>query len=166
MKVLLKSRTGSSNIVNMDKNAYISPHFRLFELANNKGDNTIPQMILTAEVDRFLGFVEQFRVQYNKPMNCNSCYRQPAYNKSIGGAANSLHLEALAFDWPEQLNYDGRLYVYDLWRTITEKGGAVGGINYYPWGCHLDANEDKYGHTGFIIRRGSNTIVDKVPRYL
>ena len=49
MKVLLKSRTGSSNIVNMDKNAYISPHFRLFELANNKGDKTIQQMILSAE---------------------------------------------------------------------------------------------------------------------
>lgn len=166
MKVLLKSRTGSSNIVNMDKNAYISPHFRLFELANNDGDKTIQQMILSAEVDRFLTLLEQFRVQYNQPMNCNSCYRQPAYNKKVKGAANSLHLEALAFDWPVQLDYNGRLYVYDLWRTITEKAGAVGGINYYPWGCHLDANENKYGHTSFIIRRGSNTIVNSVPRYL
>lgn len=166
MKVLLRSKTGSSNIVNMDKNVYISPHFRLFELANNEGDKTIPQMILHADFDRFIVLLEQFRTQYGKPMNCNSNFRQVAYNKAVGGAPNSLHLEALAFDWPVDLDYSGRLYVYDLWRTITEKGGAVGGINYYKWGCHLDANEDKYGHTSFIIRRGSYTIVDKVPRYL
>ena len=166
MKVLLQSKTGSSSIVNMDKNARITPHFRLFELANNKGDNTIPQMILSAEIDDFLSLIEDFRVQYNKPMNCNSCYRQPAYNKSVHGAANSLHLLALAFDWPVELDYTGRLYVYDLWRGITDKAGKVGGINFYPWGCHLDASENKFGHTDFIIRRGSYTIVDRVPRVL
>ena len=164
MKVQLISKTGSKSIVNMDKNAQITPHFKLYELANNKGNKDMPQMFLSAEIDDFLVLIEDFRGWWGKPMNCNSCYRQPEFNSSVGGSPNSLHLLALAFDWPVTLDYQGRLYVYDTWRSITERAGKIGGINFYPWGCHLDASEDKLGHKSFIIRKGSYQIVDKVPK--
>lgn len=163
MKVKLLSKTGASSIVTMDKNAQITPHFKLWELANNKGNANIPQMILSAEIDDFLGLIEEFRGWWNKGMNCNSCYRQQDFNKSVGGSWNSLHLLALAFDWAQALDYTGRVRVYQAWYDITKRAGKVGGINFYPWGCHLDAHEDYYGHKDFVIRQG-NVIVTRVPK--
>ena len=164
MKVRLISKTGASSIVTMDKYAQITPHFKLWELANNKGRADIPQMILSAEVDDFLYLIEDFRGWWGKPMNCNSNFRQPEYNKSVGGSSNSLHLLALAFDWPVMLDYAGRVAVYQTWYDITRRAGKIGGINFYPWGCHLDAAENKLGYKSFIIRDGSFKIVDKVPK--
>ena len=163
MKVEIRNKAGYSFIVNMDKNTRLYPHFRLFELANNEGDTNIPQMLLTPESDEFMLLVEQLRCWWDKPMNCNSNYRQRAYNKRVGGSSNSLHLEALAFDWPVILTYAQRIAVYNQWMDITRRAGKIGGINFYPWGLHIDANEDKFGYKHFVIRNGK-TVVQSVPR--
>lgn len=163
MKVQIINKTGASVIATMDKSAQIYPHFKLYELANNKGRSDIPQMILSPAVDDFMALVEDFRGWWGRGMNCNSCYRQPAYNKMVGGAANSLHLQALAFDWPVSLDYQARVRVYQKWYEITKRAGRVGGINFYPWGCHIDSNEDYFGHREFVIRDG-DVIVPFVPK--
>ena len=163
MKVKIVNKFNYSTIVNLDKNTRLSPHFRLFEVANNKGDKSIEQMILSPRFDDFLGQIEEFRVWWNKPMNCNSCFRQVEYNRSIGGAENSLHLLALAFDWGESLTYSQRVAVYTKWREITTKAGRIGGINFYPWGCHIDSYEDLFGHRAFVIR-DKDRIVNYVPK--
>lgn len=162
MKVQIINKGGYPFIVNMDKNTQLYRHFKLWELANNKGVTTKPQMLLTPEQDNLMLCIEALRDWWNRPMNCNSCYRQTVYNKSIGGASNSLHLLARAFDWGVDLSYKQRVAVYETWKSITKRGGFIGGINFYPWGVHLDANEDYYGHTDFIIRDG-DIIVPYVP---
>lgn len=163
MKVQMINRSGLSAIVNMDKNTRLYPHFRLFELANNKGNTNIPQMLLSPEQDNLLCCVEELRGWYGKPINCNSNFRQKEYNKSIGGASNSLHLLARAFDAGIELSYKQRVAWYETWKSICKRGGFIGGINFYPWGVHLDINEDYFGHTKFVIR-DKNTIVNYVPR--
>ena len=163
MKVQLINKAGSSIIVNMDKNTRLYPHFRLFELANNKGDATKPQMLLSPENDNLMLAIEEFRGWWGKPINCNSCFRQREYNRLIGGASNSLHLLARAFDAAEDLSYKQRIAWYETWRSICRRGGYIGGINFYPWGAHLDINEDYFGHTNFVIR-DKDTIVNYVPR--
>ena len=162
MKVLIINKTGCSFTVNLDKNTRIYPHFKLYELANNEGDTNTHQMILSPEIDDFMALIEDFRRWWNKPMNCNSCYRQPEYNKSVGGDWNSLHLKALAFDWGVQLTYAQRVAIYQQWYYITTRAGKVGGINFYPWGCHLDASENLFGHKSFVIR-DHKRIVPSVP---
>lgn len=163
MKVQIMNKAGLSFIVNLDKNTRLYPHFTLTELANNKGDAAKPQMILDPDVDSFMCMIESFRAWWNKPMTCNSCYRQAEYNKTVGGAANSLHLHALAFDWAVKLTYADRVRVASKWNSICKDAGRVGGINFYTWGCHLDAHEDRFGYTNFVIRDG-NKVTQQVPR--
>lgn len=163
MKVQLINKSGISTIVNMDKNTRLYPHFCLFELANNKGNTNIPQMLLSPQQDNLLCCVEELRGWYGKAINCNSCFRQKDFNKSIGGAANSLHLLARAFDAGIDLSYRERVAWFETWRAICKRGGFIGGINFYPWGVHIDINEDYFGHTDFIIR-DKDKIVNYVPR--
>ena len=163
MKVLIINKSGCSFTVNIDKDTRIYPHFKLWELANNQGDSKQPQMILSPAVDDLMQLIEALRCWWHKPMTCGSCFRQKAFNKKVGGASNSLHLEALAFDWNVKLTYALRVAVYQQWRALTHQAGKIGGINFYPWGVHLDANEDRFGHKSFVIRDG-NKIVDEVPR--
>lgn len=163
MKVKLINKTGNETIVSMDKSVQLYPHFKLSELANTKGDSKQPQMILSPDVDEFMSMIEEFRGWWGKGMHCNSCYRQPEFNASIGASPRSLHLQALAFDWGQTLTYEQRVAVYWQWYNICKRRGKIGGINYYPWGVHFDANEEKLGNKSFVIRNGT-TRVYSVPR--
>lgn len=163
MKVKLITKCGTETIVNMDKSVQLYPHFKLSELANTKGKTDLPQMVLSPDVDEFLSMIEEFRAWWGKGMHCNSCYRQPEFNASVGGSSRSLHLSALAFDWGVTLTYEQRVAVYRAWAAICKRRGRIGGINFYPWGCHLDAFEDRLGNTSFVIRDG-NKRVSTVPR--
>lgn len=152
MKVKILNKCGKSAIVNMDKSLQLYPHFKLQELANNLGDPKQPQMILSPEQDELLWMIEQLRSWWNKPMTCSSCYRQPDFNKSVGGDANSLHLQALAFDWKVNVTDRQRTDIVNYWKNLCDIRHHVGGINLYTWGFHLDASEDKFGYTAFKIR--------------
>lgn len=149
----------------MDKNTQLYPHFKLWELANNKGDANKPQMLLTPAQDDLMICIENLREWWARGINCNSCFRQPLYNKAVGGSSNSLHLYALAFDWGVDLSYSQRVAVCEQWKSITKRAGKIGGINFYDWGVHLDANEDYFHHNNFVIRDKFGSVIPGVPRY-
>ena len=156
MKVLL-NLAGASSVINIDKNAQISPHFKLYELANNSGNIKLPQYEINAKTAGFLTMLEDLRVWYNKPITCNSCYRQAEYNEACGGMPDSLHLEGLAFDWGVKHNAVQQRHVIEEWLLLNQKYKTQGVIGVYPWGYHLSPyatrSQIAKGITGFYSYR-------------
>lgn len=73
-----------------------SPHFRFREFAS-KGDGWI-------ELHRALAHgLERYRATLGGPVTIVSGYRDPAYNRRVGGASNSQHLYGNAADVPPAL---------------------------------------------------------------
>ena len=70
-----------------------------------------------------------------KPITINSGYRTPSYNKAIGGAKQSQHMEGTAVDivvkdyTPEEVAHLGKLLGFR-------------GIGLYNTFCHLDVRHD------------------------
>ena len=159
MKVLLKL-AGCGSVINLDKNTQLSPHFKLSELANNKGDIKLPQYEINAHTADFLTMIEELRVWYNKPITCNCCYRQAGYNsEQCGALPDSLHLEGLAFDWGVKHNKVQQQHVIEKWLLINQAHGTQGVIGIYPWGYHLSPyatrSQIAKGITGFYIYHAS-----------
>lgn len=159
--------TGKFIIVSLDPDTLISPHFRLTELANNKGNKNIPQYEINTETGRFMANVETLRGMYGKPINLSSCYRQPAFNLSVGGSLNSLHTPTinhpggLAIDWKLPALQDP-LYnqIYKWWYTICYDTAHIPGINRYTNGVHLSYDERLLGYKEPQIRDKRKTTED------
>ena len=153
MKVRVITESGTSYNVTAEKNVPLSPHFKLYELANNKGKANLPQWEDSPESRKFVYCLEQFRLWYKKPMVIESGYRQPDYNKKVGGDSRSAHLIGCAADWHVKHTEPERNSIALMWRSILESNGIIGAINFYTHGYHLEAFSDKiYGTRTFQIR--------------
>jgi len=132
----------------------IRDNFSLKELANNMGDALKPQFIIDEQVDTFLDMLQEFRKWYNKPMVITSCYRQPEFNKKVGGDSKSAHLHACAVDWQVKGHKETqRTNVKNKWAEICKAHKVIGALNYYTNGYHLEAFSDKwYGQKEFAVR--------------
>ena len=149
MKVQITTKAGKSFITDWPATTQLTKNFTLVEVANMKGDTSKPLFIWDSEIDLFMQMLQELRDWYRKPIQCNSMYRQPAYNKQIGGAHNSLHMKALAFDWGVSHSIAQRVNVRNQWEKICQKYNQVGGIIWYEWGYHLDIHEDYNGYKSF-----------------
>lgn len=83
------------------KSAWKWPNFSPEEIASNifvngKNGPKIKGPILIDE--RSLDMLQKLRTKLGKPFIINSAYRDPEYNKAIGGAKNSQHMRGQAFD--------------------------------------------------------------------
>ena len=67
------------------------PNFKPIEL-RSKSDNKL------AIDEDAMDKLQALRALIDKPMKLTSAYRSPAHNKKVGGAKNSMHLQAKAFD--------------------------------------------------------------------
>ena len=154
MKIKVVTDSSTSYIVEANKGVYLAPHFRLVELANNKGDPSQPQWIDSPQSRLFVVMLEAFRQWYDLPMTINSGYRQSAFNRSVGGDPRSAHVIACAADWGIKGHTEAqRKHVRDKWQAICRQYNVVGAINYYTGGYHLEAFSDKcYGNKGFVVR--------------
>lgn len=151
VKVITDSRTTYTSEV--AKTVFLAPNFKLEELANNKGDDSLPKWIDSPESRIFVVMLQELRTWYGKAIVIDSCYRQPAYNAKVGGDSRSAHLMACAADWHVKHTNAMRTNVANRWRQICQAHGIIGAINYYTNGYHLEAYSDQcYGNKGFQIR--------------
>ena len=143
MLILIKTNNSEMTLT-AEKPALIklSPNFTLAEMANNAGDQTKPQYIISAESDAFMSTLQAFRNIMGERVIVNSGFRQPDYNKKIGGDPNSRHLYGCAADiQPIAKIKDEKGYI-NAWLEALAQTKQHGAINIYADRSyyHLETN--------------------------
>ncbi|SMC79828.1 YcbK family protein [Papillibacter cinnamivorans] len=146
-----------------DKDRKLSEHFSLREFACRDGSDEV-------KVDSDLvELLEKIRSRFGAPVTISSAYRTAAYNKKVGGAAQSQHLYGKAADirvqgaafrgvaaCAEDLGAGGiGLYEYEggfthvdvrrgraRWLQISKSGSAVS-VDGFPWPETETAEKEK-----------------------
>jgi uncharacterized protein YcbK (DUF882 family) len=99
--------------------------------------NSLPPVNLLPNLLSIAIIANMLRTRFGHPIRVLSAYRSPRYNDAIGGAANSMHLQARALDlapsdptkirqWIEFLEKEHVLRTWD------------GGLGVYRSFCHID----------------------------
>jgi uncharacterized protein YcbK (DUF882 family) len=111
-------------------------HFDAGEFTNyfarerNGVKNSPPQRRLWKNIVPTLRIADELRESFGKPCSILSSYRAPAYNKTVGGAPLSQHLEFKAIDIAIDSISPQRVYARLLgWRKA---GKFTGGLGVYP----------------------------------
>ena len=92
--------------------------------------NSLPPRRLWKNIVPALRIVDELRESLGKRCRILSSYRSPAYNKAVGGAAQSEHLDFNALD----ITFDGvsPQQVYDRLLVWRKAGKFTGGLGLYP----------------------------------
>lgn len=154
--------TTSESIIQLADATHISRNFTVKEFANNLGDKSKPIYLLSPHSQRFNEVAQRFRDLYKNSIDPTSGYRQPEYNKKVGGDPNSLHLSACAMDFIDKAKKDP-YYVLSLYMGVLFQSGEIGAINLYNEGnyrrYHIEALSDIYlGYNRNHIRVYTNKV--------
>ena len=103
----------------------LSNNFRVREFRCKNGSDKI----LIA--DELVKLLQKIRDHYGKPITINSAYRTPAYNKKVGGAKYSQHVQGKAAD----IVISG-VTPYEVAKYAESLG--AGGIGLYNSFTHVD----------------------------
>jgi uncharacterized protein YcbK (DUF882 family) len=91
--------------------------------------NSLPSQLLWKNIVPALRIVDELRDSFGKSCTILSSYRSPDYNKAVGGASSSQHLEFTALD----IAFDGisPQRVYDRLLEWRKAGKFTGGLGLY-----------------------------------
>lgn len=127
--------------------AKITPHFSAEEFACKDKDRTpYPAAWVESRLRPLCELLEIIRTRLGHPMRIMSGYRTEAYNRRIGGARASQHVQGRAAD----IRVDGvapakvHAAVLALYRdgTLRAPRAYIGGLGEYPTFTHVDV---RYG---------------------
>ena len=92
--------------------------------------NSLPPRRIWKNIVPVLRIVDELRDSFGKSCTILSSYRSPDYNKTVGGAPLSQHLEFKALD----IAFDGisPQRVYDRLLEWRKAGKFIGGLGLYP----------------------------------
>ena len=92
--------------------------------------NSTPPRALWDNLVPTLRIVDALRGHLGKPCRILSSYRSPDYNRAVGGAPQSQHLQFNALD----IAFDGvRIgIVYAILQAWRKEGKFTGGLGFYP----------------------------------
>ncbi|MFM2045240.1 MAG: hypothetical protein RLY86_3816 [Pseudomonadota bacterium] len=103
-----------------------------FGLNQDPPEELWPNIGPTAQV------LDELRHRLKAPIVFASVYRSPAYNRAIGGAAASLHMQFMAVDFVVRATTTGPQDWAALLRELRQQGMFRGGIAAYPTFVHVD----------------------------
>lgn len=135
---------------------YLSPHFTMKEAAcKDPGRTPIPHSLVRKARDHAFNLEKLRHKLGDRPMPVNSWYRTPAWNRHVGGAGQSKHMEAIATDF--SLRTVSSLPRFDYWAN---KVFATGGVGTYPGGArHVDSRGWRARWSSFVP--GLLSLIDK-----
>lgn len=146
IRVLYQTRTSSCTEM-LQGDFRLTKNFTLQELSNNQGNSAYPQYIISNYSVIFNELLQLFRTRYGSPIEPTSGYRQPEYNKKVGGDPNSLHLQACAVDFVDKYKKPD-YYMLSLWLGILIEKELIGAVNIYNNGnyyrYHIEAFSDVF----------------------
>ena len=92
--------------------------------------NSAPPRGLWSNIVPTLRIVDDLRESFGRPCRILSSYRSPDYNRAVGGAAASQHMEFRALD----ISFDGvnAKRVHDRLAEWRKAGRFTGGLGLYP----------------------------------
>jgi uncharacterized protein YcbK (DUF882 family) len=98
--------------------------------------NTVPDPSLWPNILPALSAADELRRRLGKPIQILSGYRNPAYNRAIGGARNSQHTQFRALDLTARVPIPE---LAKLAKQIRTEKIFTGGLGIYPGFIHLDS---------------------------
>lgn len=142
----------------METDGRLTKNFTLQEYANSKAKDYVKAVLSPESIIHAL-MMQELRdwaaETYPKDFGRNglivsSWYRTSSFNKSVGGASNSAHLDGRATDINNisEKHFDAFTIA---WQVICQRWGKIGGVVYYRWGMHFDSYSDKFGCVKFRI---------------
>lgn len=121
-------------------NGQLTKNFHIREFKCKDGTPVPPQLIPNVlELARQLQVI---RDAIGEPIHLNSAYRTLEYNKRIGGALNSQHIQAKAADCTTK-NLTPKQFAAVVEKLIKEGKVKIGGIGIYKGFCHVDIRKEK-----------------------
>lgn len=101
----------------------LTPHFHINEFSCKDG-SAVPAHLLS-NVRALAVNLEIIRASFGVPVIINSGYRTPSYNKFVGGAVGSQHLQANAVDIV--VKGFSPFFVFGVIRDLMKKGAIESG---------------------------------------
>ena len=130
-----KKITFDGDYIIFDKNTpdfNVTDNFKLSEFLTRNTKDTYTKINLGLIIE-----LQKLRVAWGSGIGINSSYRSPEYNKSIGGASKSEHINGNAFDtYP--INKDIKRY-----SEFIKKNKKTGGRGYYKTFVHIDVGQTR-----------------------
>lgn len=119
----------------MSNNGQLTPNFHIREFKCKDGSPVPVELI--PNVLELAKQLQVIRDYLGEPIHLNSAYRSPAYNKKIGGVANSQHLLAKAADCTVK-SKTPKQFAAIVEKLIKAGKVKIGGIGIYKGFCHID----------------------------
>ena len=110
----------------------VSKNFKVKEFACKDGSD---QLVLDEEF--ITSKLQKIRDYFGVPVTINSAYRNPTYNKKVGGASNSYHVKGRAFDIVVKGKTPAQVARY-------AKSIGIKGVIQYNTFVHIDSRPKKY----------------------
>lgn len=100
------------------------------------GKNYLPPKELWPNIVRVARAADLARAELGSPIRILSAFRSPEYNRAIGGAKYSRHLQ---FDALDLAPMDGKVAtLHRIVKRLRKEGVFCGGIGRYPSFVHID----------------------------
>lgn len=112
----------------------------------SNGLNTLPPLDIVHQIMPTLVVVDSLRDHLKSPVTILSGYRSAAYNKAVGGARASMHMQFRALDI--QAKHHTAELVWSILRRWRSDGLWTGGLGRYATFVHIDDRSDNADWTG------------------